>query len=385
MTDINIKIKTTYSPEVNTVTVKSDCKVEDIMKEIEKYSNIPPSGQKLIFKGKILKAEDPISNHKIENGVTIIMVKTAKTETQKTENQNPQPVQPSISQPTNNVSSNQEDKITIKVKTNLDATIHNVSINKSSTVSGLKSEIEKVTNVPASQQKLIVKGKTMNDSDAISTYNLENDSTVAMLKTAEENAQNLEGMGGVNPGQLGSMMSNPEFQQILSNPLMMEQILNSPEMRAILESNPQLREALQNPQSRQLIFQRILQMASGGGSLGGENPFSGGSGGSNSQIDLSISNVPNTRLGECFSKWMDDEKNGRTITQVEPQPEQRGQRPQPVFQQFPQPDPNVDYKEKYKQQITQIKEMGIDDEEKIIESLKACDGNVEYALNRLFG
>ena len=59
--------------------------------------------------------------------------------------------------------------------------------------------------------------------------------------------------------------------------------------------------------------------------------------------------------------------------------------PQPAFQQFPQPDPNVDYKEKYKEQIAQIKEMGIDDEEKIIEALKKCDGNVQYALNRLFG
>ena len=399
MTDINVKIKTTNSPEVKTVTVKSDSKVEDIMKEIEKYSNIPPNDQKLIFKGKILKAEDPISNHKIENGVTIIMVKkgkietqktetqkteTQKTENQKTENQNPQPVQPSVSQPTNNVSSNPEDKITIKVKTNLDATIHNVSINKSSTVSGLKSEIEKVTNVPASQQKLIVKGKTMNDSDALSTYNLENDSTVAMLKTDEENDPNLEGMGGVNPGQLGPMMSNPDIQQILGNPLMMEQILNSPEMRTILESNPQLREALQNPQSRQLILQRILQMGSEGASHGGENPFSGRSDDLN-QFDLSVSNTPNTKLGECFSKWMDDDKNGRTATQVQFHPEERQQRPQPVFQQFPQPDPNVDYKEKYKEQIAQIKDMGVDDEEKIIEALKACDGNVQYALNRLFG
>ena len=60
MTDINIKIKTTYSPELKTVTVKSDSKVVDIMKEIEKYSQIPPEGQKLIFKGKILKPNDQI-------------------------------------------------------------------------------------------------------------------------------------------------------------------------------------------------------------------------------------------------------------------------------------------------------------------------------------
>ena len=78
MTDININIKTTYSPEIHTVTVKSDCKVEDIMKEVEKYSNVPPAGQKLIFKGKILKPEEPISNYKIENDCTLIMVKTVK-------------------------------------------------------------------------------------------------------------------------------------------------------------------------------------------------------------------------------------------------------------------------------------------------------------------
>ena len=61
MTDIQIKIKTTYKQDINVVTIKSDAKVEDILKEIEKYSSIPPSGQKLIFKGKILKPEEPIS------------------------------------------------------------------------------------------------------------------------------------------------------------------------------------------------------------------------------------------------------------------------------------------------------------------------------------
>ena len=76
MTDIKIKIKTTYTPDINVVTVKSDSKVEDIMKEIEKYSGIAPASQKLIFKGKILKPEEPISTYKIENESTIIMVKT---------------------------------------------------------------------------------------------------------------------------------------------------------------------------------------------------------------------------------------------------------------------------------------------------------------------
>ena len=396
MTDINIKIKTTYSPEIKTVTVKSDAKVEDIMKEIEKYSNIPPDGQKLIFKGKILKPEEPISTYKIENDVTLIMVKTAKTESAKP------PSAPSTAPTTNNVSSNPEENITIKVKTNLDATVHSIQINKNATVLGLKGEIQKVTQVPPEQQKLINKGQTMKDSDPISNYGLTNDSTIAMVKTSsapQGGMPNLGGLGGLggmpNLGGLGGMpnMNNPQFQQamsaILNNPEMLNQLLNSPEMRPLLEQNPQMREILQNPQMRQLLLNpQLLQRMGQLGGQGGVNPLGGGFG---DLENLSVSQSPNTRLGDLFSQWMNEEKNGGSSGTGHAQPQQQQpifggeqSRPQPVFQQFPQPDPNVDYKEKYKDQIAQIKEMGIDDEEKIIDALKKCDGNVQYALNRLF-
>ena len=251
MTDIQIKIKTTYKPDVNVVTVKSDAKVEDIMKEIEKYSQIPVASQKLIFKGKILKPEEPIATYKIENDSTLIMVKTV---TQANTNNTS-----SASAPSNNVSSNPEENITIKVKTNLDATVHEVPINKNATVLGLKGEIEKKTHIPPAQQKLVIKGKTMKDSDPISAYELNNESTIAMIKV---NAQNqgagglggMPGLGGLegNPAQ---MMNDPRYQQImnavLNNPQMLNQLLNSPELRPIFEQNPQLRALLQNPQARQ--------------------------------------------------------------------------------------------------------------------------------------
>ena len=413
MTDINIKIKTTYSPEINTVTVKSDCKVVDIMKEIEKYSNIPPDSQKLIFKGKILKPEEAIATYKIEKDVTLIMVKTVKAESAK-----PQQTAPSTS---NNVSSNPEENITLKVKTNLDATIHNVPINKNATVLGLKGEIEKVTHIPPQQQKLVNKGQTMKDSDPISKYGLSNDSTIAMIKTnaaPQGGMPNLGGLGGMpnflgglgglggmpgmNPGQMGQMMNNPQYQQamnaLLNNPQVLNQVLNSPEIRPLLEQNPQLRQILQDPQARQLLLnpQLLQRMGQLGGGLGqgGANPFAGGLGGLSDLNNINVTQNPNTRLGDLFSQWMERERNGGNTgsgsAQPQPQPQQPifgGQqpRPQPVYQQIPQPDPNVDYKEKYKDQIAQIKEMGIDDEEKIIDALKKCDGNVQYALNRLFG
>ena len=398
MTDINIKIKTKYSPEIKTVTVKSDSKVEDIMKEIEKYSNIPPEGQKLIFKGKILNAQEPISTYKIENDVTLIMVKTAKAKSQEQPQAQPQAQpqsQPQQSAPTNNVSSNPEDNITLKVKTNLDATIHNVPINKNSTVLALKGEIEKVTHIPPGQQKLINKGITMKDTDPISAYGLTNDSTIAMVKTNEEpqgglpNLGSLGGLGGmpgVNPQNLGQIMNNPQTQQamneLFNNPEFLEQVLNSPEMRPYLEQNPQLRQMFQDPQMRQLLLnpQFLQRMAQ----LGGEGEEGEGEGEGFGEENISVSQTPNTRLGECFTQWMSGQREGTGSRPGGAQPQQP--RPQqPVFQQFPQPDPNVDYKEKYKDQMAQIKEMGIDDEEKIIDALKKCDGNVQYALNRLFG
>ena len=386
MAEIQIKIKTTYNPEINTVTVKSDCKVIDIMKEIEKYSNIPPDGQKLIFKGKILKPEEPISTYKIENDVTLIMVKTVKTENKA----------PSTTSASNNVSSNPADNITIKVKTNLDATIHNITINKNATVLGLKGEIEKATHVPPVQQKLINKGQTMKDADPISTYGLTSDSTIAMIKTAGAapgglpnlgGLGNLGNLGGMDPNRMQQQMNNPQFQQamnaILNNPAMVNQLLNSPELRPLLDANPQMREILRNPQMRQLLLNPQLLQNLGQG-RGMPSPGIFGDLG-----NLAPSQQPNTRLGELFSQWMNDQKSGGSSSGAPRVPPQAGfgmeqPRPQPVFQHIPPPDENVDYKEKYKDQIAQIKEMGIDDEEKIIEALKKCDGNVQYALNRLF-
>ena len=146
MTNIKIKVKTTYIQDINEVTVKSDGKLEDIMKEIENYLKIPAASQKLIFKGKILKLEEPILTYKIENESTLIMVKTA------TQANNANTDTTSSLTPSNNVSSNLEENITIKFKMNLDTSIHSVPIDKNATVLGLKGEIEKVTHIPPSQQ-----------------------------------------------------------------------------------------------------------------------------------------------------------------------------------------------------------------------------------------
>ena len=46
-------------------------------------------------------------------------------------------------------------------------------------------------------------------------------------------------------------------------------------------------------------------------------------------------------------------------------------------------DANVDYKEKYKDQLAQMKEMGFVNEETNIQVLKQCSGNVQFAIEKL--
>ena len=46
-------------------------------------------------------------------------------------------------------------------------------------------------------------------------------------------------------------------------------------------------------------------------------------------------------------------------------------------------DDNVDYKEKYKDQLALLKDNGFNIEETNIQVLKQCNGNVQFAIERL--
>ena len=234
----------------------------------------------------------------------------------------------------NNISSNNEENITIKIKNYLDSKVHEITINKNDTVLALKGEIQKKTQIPPGLQYLISNGRKMKDSDPITTYELNNNSSITMIKVENEQQSDNEA--------LNIMLNNPE---------MWNELLNSPQFQRLFQNNPQNREFLQSPFGRQLLLQELNAQVRGFGS--------NSSSGSNELRPSSSTNTNSTTTTE---------NGGLGVPYMNPQP---------VYQQFPQPDPNVDYKEKYKDQIAQIKEMGIDDEEKIIDALKKCDGNVQ--------
>jgi hypothetical protein len=60
-----------------------------------------------------------------------------------------------------------------------------------------------------------------------------------------------------------------------------------------------------------------------------------------------------------------------------------GGMPQQQQQQQQQQDQNVDYKVLYKEQLEKLKEMGFVNEDVNINILKQCQGNVDFAVEKL--
>ncbi|KAF9646663.1 hypothetical protein BDM02DRAFT_2982101 [Thelephora ganbajun] len=59
------------------ITIKTDKTVQDLKHAIAEKTDAPADRQRLIYSGKVLKDEEPLSNYKIQSGHTIHMVKSA--------------------------------------------------------------------------------------------------------------------------------------------------------------------------------------------------------------------------------------------------------------------------------------------------------------------
>jgi ubiquilin len=192
-----------------------------------------------------------------------------------------------------------------------------IKIELSATVLSLKEKIAEVLSVPASQQRLIYKGRVLKDESTLENYDVQDGHTVHMVKgAAAANASNpavsrptassnpapapaaapaaapnafpnpfapnannanpfmgganpfMGGMGGgANPfGGLGGgfpdmsrmqeqLMRNPEMMQQIMNSPMMEDLMNNPDiMRNMMLNNPQMQALLDaNPQIRHIL------------------------------------------------------------------------------------------------------------------------------------
>lgn len=179
-----------------------------------------------------------------------------------------------------------------------------VVIESTATVLDLKQKIAEQLSVPATQQRLIYKGRVLKDESTLENYDIQNEHTVHMVKGAAPGGSTPAaasanptstpaqapfgapqpspfgapqanpmasmfggppggmqfGPGGMpdmsrmqeqlmrNPDMMRQVMNSPMMENLLNNPDMMRNMMmNNPQMQAMLDANPQMRHVLNDP------------------------------------------------------------------------------------------------------------------------------------------
>jgi len=150
------------------------------------------------------------------------------------------------------------------------------------TILSVKKEIsEKEGDCPLEQQRLIYKGRILEDDRTLSDYGIVDGSTLHLVKSrassgapaSNNNAASTPSPAStqqqqtspfmtppmvpdfsqmqqqMTPERMSQMMNSPLMQGLLDNPETMRAMMEmNPQMRQLMESNPQLREVMNNPQ-----------------------------------------------------------------------------------------------------------------------------------------
>ncbi|GFZ46277.1 Deubiquitination-protection protein dph1 [Saitozyma sp. JCM 24511] len=207
------------------ITISTSKSVAELKEVIAGKSDVEKDRQRLIYSGKVLKDEDPISQYKIQNGHTIHMVKgAAKTPAAQPSASTPQPRLPQM------------------------GTGLNVAGNP----------VDSVENV----------------HHGLAGFNP---------------FAGMQGLNNLNdPNAMASMMQNPEFlrsmSEMMSRPEIIDQIISAnpqlsamgPQIRQMM-ANPMVRQMMSNPETLRMVMQ--MQSAMGGqegmGGMGGMGGFGG--------------------------------------------------------------------------------------------------------------
>lgn len=280
-----------------------------------------------------------------------------------------------------------EINITIK-QTNGEKQIFDLSIQSDIAISELKNRIKEVLQIPESKQNLIFKGHILFDNKSLEEYKISDKDTILLVeKISDSNKNNTvpkvnlsTGIGtpgminydllnqpltgaNINPEQLAQILERPEFatqmNNMLSDPDVINAMLNNPQIKPLLDANPMLREQFSNPEFIRSILNpdnlRMMQNMQQGNYMD-NNPF------------MNNMMMNNNLYGGYYNPMMNPFMN-------------------PMFPNYntnnmPQMT-NEQLKEKYKEQLSQLKDLGFDNEENNLKALVKSNGNVEAAVGRL--
>jgi len=309
----------------------------------------------------------------------------------------------------------EEIEVNIKIKEN--NRIYNIPIRKSDTILKLKEYCKIISNIPQDQQNLIFKGKILSDEKLINDYNIDNNNDIFLVKkedpksvnisinktsnnsnpnenfinikninfsnkkeinpndvaNAFKNAPNITsfydnldlnlmdkffqiyGLGkfsdlfGVDQQNFKEMLKDPSARDMMNNmvkdPSLVEMSLNNPIVKEKIKNIPLLNFIFQNPNL--MINPQSLQMT--------QNAFR-----EKERNSIESSNVEISVPPDPFGSLNNNQINQMMNSSI-----------------------SIDYKEKYKEQLSQLKKMGFANEETNIQALKQSNGNIDNALDKL--
>ena len=286
-------------------------------------------------------------------------------------------------------------EINIKIKYNKGGiTIKELTILSDMKIEELRVIIEEEFKIPTFKQNLIFKGRMLKNEKKIEDYNITNNDIILLVEKLgeekeKEGLKNVTGQSGVGaPGQINydllkqpmgfggninqviEAMKIPEIQgqmeSMMDDPNVIEAMMQNPQMKALCEINPGIKDLMTNKEFIKNMLKPENLEAMKNLQEGNFNP--------NSVPNLfnfpnnsNINNINNNFGFNLFNPMMNPLMMG-----------------QPNF--FSQRNTNMtkeQLKEKYKNEIQSIKDMGFDNEEKIINALQKTNGNINASIERL--
>jgi hypothetical protein len=275
-------------------------------------------------------------------------------------------------------------EIKIKIKYNKgEAPIKELNVLSDMRIEDLRLIIEEEFKIPSFKQNLIFKGKMLQNEMKLEDYNISNNDIILLFEKFGEEKEKIglnkvTGQTGVGaPGQINydllkhpmgfggdlnqllEVMKIPEIagqiDSMIDDPNVMEAMMQNPQIKALCDLNPAIKNLMTNKEfMKNMLNPKNIEMMKNI-QEGNFNP---------PQNLFNNTGINNNNFGFNFFN-----------------PMMMGQ---PNFSSQENSYMNkTQLKEKYKNEIKAIKDMGFDNEEKIINALKKTNGNINASIERL--
>ena len=287
-------------------------------------------------------------------------------------------------------------EIKIKIKYNKgDQPLKEFNIISDMKIEDLRLIIEEEFKIPSFKQNLIFKGKMLQNEKKLEDYNITNGDIILLFeKIGEEKEKSglnkVSGQSGIgvrgqinydllkqpmafggNMDQVMEAMKIPEIagqvESMMDDPNIMEAMLENPQIKALCDLNPAIRSMITNKEFMKSMFspENLEKMKNIQEGKMDPNQFNPNFGNFNNNNNNNFNNFNNNNFGlfNMFNPNMMNQPN--------------------IFSQGNSNMTKEQLKEKYKNEIKAIKDMGFDDEEKIINALQKTNGNINASIERL--